>query len=426
MYINVSDPFSNENIRRLVRIYSDSYEFSFNRQVSTNDEVEEDNDTLYYSNSSSFYVYTFNLWKNSITSVDQKTYQRLLDADRVDKDFLLLQNYLRNIPDVKTKEEIYYVTHGGTDELYFLFLRYGYHPELRNGWNDFYSDQLTAHQFRHYQNEYSFVINPKSYDTTRFCELFIRKCLKEILPFYFKYNDSKHVSNKVVIYSDGKHLMDYLDVIRKIKEENPELIDRCGNPTLLYGVIDDWIGFGDIKNNYHDRYLLDRTNHINKAISEFTLDYIGKNPNKEMSVGNKSVELIDFITDRICRRFIENNRCLKERLKAIGLSTHIIKSRFFYNSLFRTVKRSLLEMLATGKIDNIDFKYNKSFITIEKVDINDVLRENTFAIFESNPDLYDRLKQYIIATGDNYDISSNYYLYNKPTNKNDEKTGVNK
>lgn len=426
MYINVTDPLSRENIKKIVRIYSDSQDFSFNRQVSMNDKDEEENTSLYYSNSSSFYVYTFNLWKNSITSVDQKTYQRLLEADRVDKDFLLLQNYLRSIPDVKTKEEIYYITHGGTTELYFLFLRYGYHPELRNGWNDFYSDHLTTHQFRHFQNEYSFVINPASYDTTRFCELFIRKSLKEVLPFYFKYNDSKYVSNKVIIYSDGKHLMDYLNVIRQIKEENPDLAERCGNPTLLYGVIDDWIGFGDIKNNYHDRYLLDRTDHFNKAISEFTLDYIGKNPNKEMNFGKAKVELIDFITDRICRRYINNNKDLKGRLKAMGLSTHIIKSRFFYNSLFRTVRRSLLEMFSTGKVDNIDFKYNKSVISIDSIDISDVIRENTFTIFESNPDLYDRLREYVIATGDNYDISSNYYLYNKPTNKSDEKTGVNK
>ena len=175
MYIDVSNPLSIKNLKRIVKIYSKSYDFTFNRQLIANDREEYDDESLYYANSNSFYTYTFNLWKNSITSITKEQYQRLLDANRIDKDFLVLQTYLKGISDVKSKEEINCIVHGGSDELYFLFLRYGYHPELRNGNNDFYSDQLTTHQYRHFPNEYSFVINPMSFDTTKFCELFTKK-----------------------------------------------------------------------------------------------------------------------------------------------------------------------------------------------------------------------------------------------------------
>ena len=418
MYINVSNPLSNKDLKKIVRAYSESCDYNFYKFITKNDTEEYEREDIYNYNSNNFYTYMFNMWKNNITSIDMNRFNSLKQRKIVEDQFLVLQAYLKNTPDITSKDEIYDIVHGGGEELYFLFLRYGHQPELRKGWNEFYSEQFTSYQRKHFPNDFSFVINTMSFDTTLFCNIFTRRCNRNNLPFYYKYNDSKNFNTKIVIYSDEEHLMDYLGILRGIKEDYPKLVERCNEPNRLYGKIDNWIGFGSHKDPYHDTYVIDRTKHIDKAIGEFTMDYLCKNTDKEISLGKTKVGIIDYVTEYICTLYINKLYYLEEQLRQYKLSRRVLKSRFFYKSLFRTVKSNLIGQLIDGKIDDIEFLYSKGAITISKKDIEETIRKGTYTILESDPGSFDNLEKYIISTGSMYDISDTYFLYNKGDDKN--------
>ena len=45
-----------------------------------------------------------------------------------------------------------------------------------------------------------------------------------------------------MIYVPGEELSSYIDVLREIKEENPSLVAKVGEPPIFTGNIDGWIG----------------------------------------------------------------------------------------------------------------------------------------------------------------------------------------
>lgn len=108
-------------------------------------------------------------------------------------------------------------------------------------------------QFRHMGslNDIDYVIsrlyiNCNKQDLMQLAKLFVDKCDEREIPSYFKYCSNKsNRSDQMVIYSNLKELDDYIQILQEIGKENPEMIERCGQPPLLTGKIDKWIGIGD-------------------------------------------------------------------------------------------------------------------------------------------------------------------------------------
>ena len=108
-------------------------------------------------------------------------------------------------------------------------------------------------QFRHMGslNDIDYVIsrlyiNCNKQDLMQLAKLFVDKCDEREIPSYFKYCSNKsNRSDQMVIYSNLKELGDYIQILQEIGKENPEMIERCGQPPLLTGKIDKWIGIGD-------------------------------------------------------------------------------------------------------------------------------------------------------------------------------------
>ena len=108
-------------------------------------------------------------------------------------------------------------------------------------------------QFRHMGslNDIDYVmsrlyINCNKQDLMQLANLFVDKCNEREIPSYFKYCSNKsNRSDQMVIYSNLKELGNYIQILQEIGKENPEMIERCGQPPLLTGKIDKWIGIGD-------------------------------------------------------------------------------------------------------------------------------------------------------------------------------------
>lgn len=89
-------------------------------------------------------------------------------------------------------------------------------------------------------------INCNKQDLMQLANLFVDKCNQREIPSYFKYCSNKsNRSDQMVIYSNLKQLGDYIQILQEIRNENPEIVERCGQPPLLTGKIDKWIGIGD-------------------------------------------------------------------------------------------------------------------------------------------------------------------------------------
>lgn len=108
-------------------------------------------------------------------------------------------------------------------------------------------------QFRHMGdlNDIDYVIsrlyiNCNKQDLMQLANLFVDKCNQRKIPSYFKYcSNESNRSDQMVIYSNLKELENYIQILQEIRNENPGIIERCGQPPLLTGKIDKWIGIGD-------------------------------------------------------------------------------------------------------------------------------------------------------------------------------------
>ena len=84
-------------------------------------------------------------------------------------------------------------------------------------------------------------------DTYRVAQLFQRKCEQSKLNYYFKVVNAERIeeykrSDKLCIYTEFKDAEKFLEIVREIKKENPDI--NFKNPPILTGKIDNFIGIG--------------------------------------------------------------------------------------------------------------------------------------------------------------------------------------
>ena len=89
---------------------------------------------------------------------------------------------------------------------------------------------------------------------------------------YFKYSsDRSKRADQFVVYSNLLNLTDYVEILRSIASENPDIIQRCGKPPILTGTLDEWIGIGDEPLMTGESYTGIRAEIIEDAIKECLL-----------------------------------------------------------------------------------------------------------------------------------------------------------
>lgn len=104
-------------------------------------------------------------------------------------------------------------------------------------------------------------------------KLFLSECDKNNLSTYFKFDTGFcHRNDNIVIYASYRNVQKYVDILNKIKKENPGLFVGAekGNPILPQ--IDGYIGFGEEPKYAHSSYNDERA----KAVDEFFRDFSKK------------------------------------------------------------------------------------------------------------------------------------------------------
>lgn len=112
-------------------------------------------------------------------------------------------------------------------------------------------------------------INCNKSDLMTLANLFTEKCSAQKFPIYFKYstNNNSKRADQMVIYSNIDNLSDYIQILQEIAQEHPDIIERCGQPPLLTGKINEWIGIGDEPATSGTSYTEVRANIIENVLS---------------------------------------------------------------------------------------------------------------------------------------------------------------
>ena len=112
-------------------------------------------------------------------------------------------------------------------------------------------------------------LNLQPQNITQVLKIFLSECDKNNLRTYFKFDTGFcHRNDNIVIYASYRNVQKYVDILNKIKKENPSLFlgAEKGNPILPK--IDGYIGFGEEPKYAHSSYNDERA----KAVDEFFRD----------------------------------------------------------------------------------------------------------------------------------------------------------
>lgn len=320
LYRSVENPMNNREIlKKIIGEYEKSDRANYRgpgiyeKLVKLNG--NKDNSVPNVDDMEKFYVKTYNQWKNNLMRL---TPQQVEEQKRRGLDIEQVRDYLTNFGEIRTMEDVNRLKQNP------LFDNELNSWELEDGWTHIKSRYINARQESRIDVKHRLYIGSKNQDIWKMMDLFKTKCEEQGIPYYFKSATSSERDDKIVIYSDTQNLSNYVDILREIATENPEIISRTGQPPALTGKIDNWIGVGDEpprddKGDNHS-YNEIRAKVIEDSIEEELLKTIINSKGKDIVYAGKNVRFNDLFIETATQQLIDKLKKGKDKdLKAKGL-----------------------------------------------------------------------------------------------------------
>ena len=182
----------------------------------------------------------FERWKKSFLDVDSAT------ASPEQK---YIKNFLQNCPDAGSVYELKQIAKRSYDDATFKQIEKVLddndweHEE--NGWTHILSERGKTGTESAGDTKHRLYLNIAGEDIYKMANLLIDEFDGKDMPFYFKFdNDGGKRDDTFVLYCSEEGLEKTYDILKKIKENNPDIADRAGAPVMLAGKVDGWIGYG--------------------------------------------------------------------------------------------------------------------------------------------------------------------------------------
>lgn len=447
VYNQIQDPLKDPNtIMKLLEIYSSGKNF-YSGLVKTVDK-EHDKGDYYRIDSDKFYSMLFNKWKNSIVNLTREEFEVLYKKGHFGIDFIKLRSYLKNIPDVSTRKEADEIFYGkkNDEELEIAMDKYRWSAfgEGSGSWTHVCSRYLTAKKDKYPNVEHRLYLNTESLDTYKLTYLFVQKCDKYHLPFYFKYDIYGNRDDTMVIYSSTENLTKYIDILQEIKKENPELVSRMKTPPLLTGKIDGWIGYGSEPAKTPDgathSFNEIRSEVIRQAIDSVTRKWLMNNRYKMLSYRGQTFSLQDYLalksTENLLVYLEKDYRWVENRLKKqcqregktfneqnvineVGYTLQDISSSNIKQSIFNVLKRNfendITVLCNQGRFINIpDIKFsirNGKFFSFTRSDLYHNIQKEIPLIAKNDSNYISNVRNQIILNGKQKGIDTDKFCF---------------
>lgn len=320
IYRSVENPINNrEMLKKIIGEYGKSHRANYNgagiyeKLVKLNG--NGDNSQPNIDDMEKFYVKTYNQWKDKLMSL---TPQQIEQQKKTGVDIEQLRDYLTKFGEIRTMEDVYRLRQNP------LFDNELNSWELEDGWTHVKSRYINARQESRIDVKHRLYLGCQNQDMYKMMDLFKSKCEEQGIPYYFKSAPSSERDDKIVIYSDTQNLSKYVDVLREIAKENPEIVGRTGQPPALTGKIDDWIGIGDEPprdaNGDNHSFNEIRAKVIEDSIEEELLTSIMNSKGKDVVYGGKNVRFNDLFIETATQQLIDKLQKDKDKdLKTKGL-----------------------------------------------------------------------------------------------------------
>lgn len=251
IYQRVQNPLDNEqNLNKIIDFYKDSkrtgYGFeSIDRGIRSNQGSMYDNiasavvqDSSKYSiqDEEIFMVNLYNKWIKELTSLtpQQKTFVRL-QYENLDGliDVLNRVGKVENLQDIENLKKNPLVSSEKNN------------VETWQGvsFNHIMSSKVTGYKEDINGVKHRLYIGAKHKDVYKLANEFMEECHQKDLPYYFKFDANyQNRVDTLIIYSDDENFTNYINILNDIKKKYPDIVNDCGEPSLVAGNYDGWIG----------------------------------------------------------------------------------------------------------------------------------------------------------------------------------------
>lgn len=348
------------------------------------------------SSKDNFYATLFNKWKASIIELKK--------TGRLNPEAESLYQKLSKIPDVKTYEEVRKIVYSDEE------IEDYYWDNYYSGWVHTKSHRIDNTAKDKVSNiEHRLYVSPEGVVVHDFALCFINKCIERNIPYYFKFDEACARDDALVIYSDTKHLMDYIDILNEIKKEHPKLVELCKTPPILTGRINDFVGYGseptpDEKGN--PRSFNDvRSTLLENAFDITVFNWARNNQSTRINYKNRVVTISDWLCHEITNRVYEihENRFKDYRQKNqldnyfnyYGLREEDFNTPIFKNRIYKEVKNNFDAFINGQKVDIRITTRNGKSINISSNNFKNTLKDRSKIIFKNVPELKTELRKNI-------------------------------
>lgn len=328
-----------------------------------------------------YYAMLFNRWKNAIVNMTKSQYEYLCRMGIGGDNFIALRNYLKTVPDVKTKEEAFGILNKEYSDNRINIAMETHRWDnfgAYSGWEHVASRYFKIRQEKIPNVEHRLYLGIPGMQIHKFARIFVDKCYQRNQPFYFKFDDYAGRDDSFVIYCSTEYLMNFIDILNEIKREEPELVSKIDRPPMLTGNIDGWIGYGSepelLPNGDNTSFNAKRAKLIESAAKKTMLSHSKKMLGYTFTYkGKKNVSykyvISDLITDSMIKDKIKSydyylkNHTEAEAVKTYGFTRAQLTSSSCRYQIMKQVHDNVLPNI--NNVLNDEHTLNTTYITVD-------------------------------------------------------------
>lgn len=416
-FLKLENPLNDTNIDKILDAYASNIGF-YNSLVKINSEDKKKNYlNKYYADE--LFLYLYNTWKSDLINIYKEKrfvgkYQEMAYRiiryleDKKPKDYKEVLKVLNDESiDKKTREAL--------DEL-----KWNRISELST-WQFIHS-----HTVRFYPKEVPAVhrlyINCDSTCTHQITLEFIKECDRLNLPYRMKYDDVGNRADTIVIWANTKLLPKYVEILRKIKQNNP-ITESLHKPPVLTGVIDGWIGFASEPNNEKESRKLSfntkREKHIEKVLEDVQKKYLYQTiKQKQYDYFRNILEEIINVTISETINYARDDELF---LKVKGYKISDVKSKEFRelvkNYIYNHQQDIADYLFGVKNTIDLSIPYKKTKITISGYRIYSSTKRVFSKTAKKDPKLKKCILDQLKKKASEYDIDSEKYFFDTDKKK---------
>lgn len=400
IYTKINNPLDDESVvDKILDAYARDDAF-YTALVSCNSQDKK----LYYSRKASdeLYAALFNTWKNELLSIPKASMDQAISNGLYSKGIYKVMDILRNTPDVHTKQEADAVLNKRYEdqELEDAMEKYRWDSiGDGTGWTHISSRYIRAKKNIVPSIEHRFYINAEPTDLHELSKLFLDKCAKQNLPYYFKISEYDVRDDNMVIYSNTKLLPQFLSVLEEIAKERPDIISRCGQPPVLTGKIHNWIGYGSEPLEEHSSFNSKREKIISSVIQTEMKSWYNQRKNGQFKYKGKMMSMYEYFSKKLVEKEVAKARRQLKRnpnAKYVKYSQAEIDNPSFIAALEREMVGKITPIINSylngEKLQSQKLIINGKERNIYSSDVTDILKAGVRMIKFNDPTFAKRVK----------------------------------